>query len=217
MMELIKGSIGFLDMTSWWLDELSYKERETILSVYNPIGNSSDNLIHGDVISTTEEPISLLYGIAGWLNSHEHIELCIKLYTKAKSLINANTTAINVHLLHNSEIISYHKHRLHIGLEPTITACEDQIKIADEAAHEFMLDYQEQLNFARERNIDISLDNGAVLPSHRGYKQLSIFFSNSNQYQRAIDLCRQAHMQGWSGDWDKRIERYQKKAGKVTG
>ncbi|MFM5140880.1 hypothetical protein [Aeromonas rivipollensis] len=57
-MGLIKGSIGFLDMTSWWLDELSYKERETILSVYNPIGNSSDNLINGDVISTTEEPIS---------------------------------------------------------------------------------------------------------------------------------------------------------------
>ncbi|WJV68317.1 hypothetical protein PCO86_07940 [Pectobacteriaceae bacterium CE70] len=99
MMEFIKGSIGFLDMTNWWLDELSHKERETILSVYNPIGNSFANLISGNIISTTEELISLLYDIAGWLNSYEHVELCI---TKAKSLINTNTTAINIHLLHGS-------------------------------------------------------------------------------------------------------------------
>lgn len=147
-------------MTNWWLDELSHKERETILSVYNPIGNSFANLISGNIIATTEELISLLYDIAGWLNSHEHVELCI---TKAKSLINTNTTAINIHLLHDSEIISYYKHRLYIGLEPTITACEDKIKIADEAAQEFMLDYQEQLSFAREGNIDISSDDGAYL------------------------------------------------------
>ncbi|MFQ2912493.1 hypothetical protein ACK3YB_14480, partial [Aeromonas caviae] len=93
----------------------------------------------------------------------------------------------------------------------------DELILGKTDADSRALTYQEQLNFARERNIDISLDNCSVLPSHRGYKQLSIIFSNSNQYQRAIDLCRQAHMQGWSGDWDKRIERYKKKAGKVTG
>jgi len=71
-MKNIKGSLGFLGLTDWWLNEISKKERETILAIYNPMGSSSNNLIEGDISWTTEEPISLIYGIASWLKEKEH-------------------------------------------------------------------------------------------------------------------------------------------------
>jgi len=102
-------------------------------------------------------------------------------------------------------------------LDPTITACEQQIKIAQKAAQEFVIENFQQLDFAMKRQLAVSQEFYESLPSHTGYKQLSIIMANLNQYQKAIELCEQAQAQGWAGDWDKRIERYQKKAGKVTG
>ncbi|MFQ2228812.1 hypothetical protein ACK32Z_18155 [Aeromonas hydrophila] len=216
-MENIKGSLGFLGLTDWWLNEISKKERETILAIYNPMCSSSSNLIEGDISWTTEEPISLIYGIASWLKEKEHLELSMKLFSKAKSLIKTDTSALNIHFLYYNEIKIYYRHRDFIGLEPTITACEQQIKIAEKAAQEFVVENLQQLDFAMKRKLAVSQEFYESLPSHTGYKQLSIIMANLNQYQKAIDLCEQAQAQGWSGDWDKRIERYKKKAGKVTG
>ncbi|MEH8175059.1 hypothetical protein [Aeromonas veronii] len=216
-MKNIKGSLGFLGLTDWWLNEISKKERETILAIYNPMGSSSNNLIEGDISWTTEEPISLIYGIASWLKEKEHLELSMKLFSKAKSLIKTGTSALNIHFLYHSEIKIYYRHRDFIGLDPTITACEQQIKIAEKAAQEFVIENFQQLDFAMKRQLAVSQELYESLPSHTGYKQLSIIMANLNQYQKAIELCEQAQAQGWAGDWDKRIERYQKKAGKVTG
>ncbi|MEZ6975983.1 MULTISPECIES: hypothetical protein [unclassified Aeromonas] len=192
-MENIKGSIGYLGLTDWWLNELSHEDRGIILANYNPMGSSSELLTEGDISWTTEEPIPLLYGIASWLKDSEHLDLCMKLFAKAKSLITPGTSALDIHFLHDSEIRVYYKNRHLIGLEPTITACDLQIRVADMSAKKLLIEY------------------GYPLPSHRGYQQLSIILSNLYQYQRAIDLCIQAQGLGWSGDWDKRIVRYTKK------
>ena len=63
-MENIKGSIGYLGLTDWWLNELSHEDRGIILANYNPMGSSSKLLTEGDISWTTEEPIPLLYGMA---------------------------------------------------------------------------------------------------------------------------------------------------------
>ena len=42
---------------------------------------------------------------------------------------------------------------------------------------------------------------------HTGYEQLAIILEKQREYDEAIDLCKQAQKQTWSGEWDKRIER----------
>ena len=172
-MNVIKGSIGFLGLTNWWLYELSHNERETIMGVYNPMGSSSKSLTEGSILLTSEEPISLIYGIASWLNNYEDLELCMKLFSKAKSLITESVQAKNVHFLYGNEIKIYYKHRDIIGLEPTITACEQQIKISEEVAHEYISEYLQEMSLVKNKTLDFSRDYSGILPSHIGYKQLS--------------------------------------------
>ncbi|WP_426716781.1 hypothetical protein ACEN19_03680 [Corynebacterium auriscanis] len=52
-----------------------------------------------------------------------------------------------------------------------------------------------------------------VLPVHPGFKQLAIIHEKQKEFQAALDLCIEARDAGWAGDWDKRIERLEKKLG----
>ncbi len=49
------------------------------------------------------------------------------------------------------------------------------------------------------------------MPSHTGLRQLAIIREKDGEFDAAIQLCRQAKKDGWSGDWDKRIERLEAK------
>jgi len=49
------------------------------------------------------------------------------------------------------------------------------------------------------------------VPSHRGFTQLSIIREKSGDIAGAIDLAEHAAEDGWSGDWDKRLERLRKR------
>lgn len=48
-------------------------------------------------------------------------------------------------------------------------------------------------------------------PGHRGFMQLAIIREKEGNFGAAIALAEQAKGQGWTGDWDKRIGRVQKK------
>ena len=48
-------------------------------------------------------------------------------------------------------------------------------------------------------------------PVHVGYKQLCIIFERQGKYEEALNLAKQAKKEKWNEDWDKRIEKYQKK------
>jgi hypothetical protein len=52
------------------------------------------------------------------------------------------------------------------------------------------------------------------LPRHLGYERLAISAEKAGNYEKAITFSRDAKLQGWAGDWDKRIERCQQKATK---
>lgn len=49
------------------------------------------------------------------------------------------------------------------------------------------------------------------LPIHKGFEQLAIVLDKQGNQGDAIHLCQQAKREGWSGDWDKRIQRYEAK------
>lgn len=82
------------------------------------------------------------------------------------------------------------------GLEKAICACRQQIDYAPKAAKAFMKKYK-----------------GETLPGHKGYQQLAIILEKEKNFSEAIEVCSQAMEQGWSGEWEKRIQRCKKKGG----
>ena len=52
---------------------------------------------------------------------------------------------------------------------------------------------------------------GLPLPGHVGYKQLCIIMEKQKNYEEVSRLSKIAKEQGWSGDWDRRIEKCKKK------
>lgn len=78
-------------------------------------------------------------------------------------------------------------------LDKAIDACRQQIAISRETAAAFLDQYP-----------------GQPLPAHTGYEQLSIILDKQGKRHEAIELCKKAEQEGWSGSWEKRIERYSK-------
>ncbi|WP_439830575.1 hypothetical protein, partial [Aeromonas caviae] len=56
-----------------------------------------------------------------------------------------------------------------------------------------------------------STENSKIRCGMTGYQQLSIIMEKLSDYQKVIAICNEAKNEGWSGDWDKRIERCTKK------
>jgi hypothetical protein len=76
-----------------------------------------------------------------------------------------------------------------------IEACKQQIAVSEKAKIAFLKEY-------------------CSLPSHEGYKQLCIIMEKQKNYDEVIRLSKIAKGQGWVGDWDKRIEKCEKRLGR---
>lgn len=105
-----------------------------------------------------------------------------------------NFPVLDKHFELSENIPLYYKNREVEGLEKTIEACRQQIELACQAKAAFLEKYPWQ-----------------PLPSHRGYEQLAIILGKQGKHGEAIQVCEQAKGEGWSGDWDTRIERYKGK------
>jgi len=80
-------------------------------------------------------------------------------------------------------------------LARAVEACKEQIAMAPASAKAFLVEYYYD----------------SFLPGHKGYQQLAIILEKAARFQEAIALSRQAKSQGWAGDWDRRVERCEKK------
>jgi len=108
--------------------------------------------------------------------------------------IATGSPVLDKHFELSENIPALYKKREPEGLERTIKVCMQQIDLAPQAKAVFLEQYPEQ-----------------PLPSHRGYKQLTIILDKQSRYDEAIKICEQAKYEGWAGDWGRRIERYNKK------
>ena len=86
-----------------------------------------------------------------------------------------------------------------MALEKSISACKEQIALASKASKAFLKEYPNQ-----------------PLPVHAGYSKLRIILEKQKKYDEAIELCLEAKVQGWNGDWDKQIETLKKKKEKLS-
>jgi hypothetical protein len=191
----IEGEIGYYGLQEWWLSDLTKEEQNVILSVYNPLGIGEDSLIKGKIFSTSQTVIGLLSGLSGWFKKPEYREIGYKIIKKAEELASDKIPFLDLHFLYQPKIQIYYRNRDNdeFALSLAIEACKQQIGISEKAKEAFIKEM------------------GLPLPGHVGYKQLCIIMEKQKNYEEVIRLSKIAKEQGWSGDWDRRIEKCKKK------
>ena len=120
--------------------------------------------------------------------------------TKAEELVNPSTNILDIHFLYSNKISLYYRFRDSEpnALEVAISACKKQIEISSKAKVQFKKEYKK-----------------SPLPSHTGFEQLAIIEEKRGNFQSCIDISTTALKQGWSGDWENRIERVKRKMDKL--
>lgn len=191
----VNGVIKYLNLEDWWLNELNDKERKIILNNHS-LMDSENSIIEGEIYSNSQTLLHFFWGLIGWFNKPEIRYIAYKLIEKAETLIDKNSDPLDIHFLYGTKLEVCYKDRdlRSNGLELAIKACEQQIENSPAAATVFKKQYS------------------GDLPAHKGYYQLAIILEKQKRYSEAISLCEKAKFQGWAGDWDKRIERCNKRA-----
>jgi len=191
--KVTKGMIGYLDLSDWWFEAFTDAERNTIRSVFKPMGGldlDKRTIQYSDMTTLT-----FLTGMAGWFKKDEHRPIAYRILEQAEHHLSSAVDPEDIHFFRQSQIeIFYRDRNSPKHLNHAIHACELQIACAPVTAKSFKRRYR-----------------GEPLPSHKGYTQLAIVRESQKDYSAAIRLCNEAKKKGWCGDWDKRIARCEKK------
>ncbi len=183
----VQGEIGYHKLSEWWLSTFSEAEREHI-------ERSAGPLTEGEIGRTSQTPTRLLYQAASNFRREEDLSIAQRLLARAEEM--AGSDILDLHYCYMTRILLHYRHR---NADPTvlnegIAACEKQIALAPMAAVAF----KEWLP-------------NHPLPAHTGFYQLTVIRDKQGNYEEAIRLSRLALEQGWAGDWERRIVRYEKK------
>jgi hypothetical protein len=191
----IGGEIGFHGLEDWWIKTFTGSERSYIEREYNPLSVGGDlgySLTRGEILSTSQTASQLLCGLASWFTKEDDFSIGERIIEKSIAL--SESDILDRHFAYNQAIEIFYRHRNDpTSLAKAIHACESQIAIAPQAARAFHKEYR-----------------GEPLPEHRGFKQLAIIRSNELNDMEVVRVCKQAKLQGWAGDWDKRISMAEK-------
>lgn len=202
----VGGQIAHFGLQQWWLSLMPI-DRQALCDAH-------EKLVAGSVGGGGEMPLatgysghhgksadSLLMGLAMVLNRPQTRQLAIIVIEKAEEIaICSNSPIIDLHFIYGvmQEIYYRTRESSTSGLNKTIEACQKQIALSSKS----MAAIKRKFSSA---------------PSHPGYKQLAIIYEKQGLVKEAITLCQRAKKQGWHGDWDKRIDRYQRKLAKSKG
>ena len=204
----IKGELGYFGLANWWFSTFTEQERAYIETTYAPmqagIGGIAQNrggLTQGDITFTTQTIGMFLSGLSTWFRKTEHDrDIARRMLAKSLETIDSRADILGLHFTYQSLIEVWYRDRDNLphALDEAIKACQGQIAIAPKAAKQFKKEYP-----------------WSLLPRHVGYQQLTIIYDKQKLYDEAIQVARQAKKQGWNGDWDARIARYETKKAKL--
>ena len=197
----VEGSIGFFGLADWWLNSFTESEREYIEQKFKPMTTGAPNnrpLTQGKILSTSQTASGLLCGLASWFKKPEEFSIGRRIAEKSIELSGSNILDRHFAYQQMIEICYNSRGNEASAMDLAIQTCELQIALAPQAAEAF-----------RKKYI------GQPLPRPVGYEQLAIIREKEKNYFEAIILSKQAKEQGWTGEWDKRIERCEKKFRKL--
>ncbi len=183
----IGGYISKYNLTDWWLLTFNKEEREYIVNKYG------SDLIEGQPYFNTEV-YCFLGNLSSWFSTKKDLSISLRILEKAESLFNYNSSITDEHFYYMNNIEIYYKDRENnTSFEKTIEYCNKQISISNKV----------KTSFLKEDN--------DTLQSHVGFKQLAIIEEKRGNLQKALELSKQAQIEGWNGDWDDRIAKLEKK------
>lgn len=195
---IVSGDIKYHNLTDWWLNELTLEERNRIREVYKPMSSSDREYFidEGNIEYSSCSDLGFIGGLAGWFQKVQDYEIAEKILKKGNEIISNNENILDEHFFYLSGIRVYYKNRekKEGSLDKAIYYCNKQIEISKLSKEGFLHEYPKSL-----------------LPEHTGYKQLAIIYEKNKNYQKALTLSKRALSEGWSGDWEKRIARLEKK------
>lgn len=216
----VGGLIGHFGLEQWWFEELTEADRQLIRARYQPMGMPAnyDSLTGGGTIFSAQTTASWLMTLAGWFKPAEpqEADLILRIAEKAwqvKDVLAPSKGAeatFSRHLALGGISEAYYRFRENpTYFERSMEAARLQIAMQKDAARAWK---QQEIDLARRTGSPAPKD--IILPSHQGYKRMAIVLEQSKQFDEAIALVCEARAAGWSGDWDKRIERLKKKLSK---
>jgi hypothetical protein len=187
----IGGEIAYFGLQNWWVKDLTPQERNTILSLYQPIGLSKNSLIEGNISYSGQTATAFLTGLLSWFKKPEYQQISSKIIKQIDALSMKKGSVMDRHFFLTTKIQIHYRNRdtEESALPAAIEACKELISISSSAKRAFLRDYP-----------------NSPLPSHVGYNQLCIILEKQKNYDEVIRLAKNAKEQGWMGDWDKRID-----------
>ena len=189
----VEGELGYFGLGSWWLGAFTRAEQHLIESSFqHPNAPArSRPLTMGHKPLPFHSAAGLLTAMAACLRSEpQNRNLALRILAKAEERARIEDNILGMHFAYQEIIRLHTKWRDHFrdSLDLTFGACHKQVTIAAEAAQ-----------ILRELRPQESL------PTHLGFQQLAILLEREGSYSQAIEVCKQAREQGWSGNWTWRI------------
>jgi len=118
----IKGTIGYFNLSDWWLSEFTEDERVYIQGKFQPLGSSGNSLTEENITSTSQTSIGFLSNLSGWFSKKEDRSIAYKIISKAEQLINNDSNVLDIHFLYSAKIEIMYKDRdvISDGLEKSV-------------------------------------------------------------------------------------------------
>ncbi len=186
----VKGSIKFYGLVDWWLNQFTYEERKEIFDKC---------YIDKEVYFTSRDVVSYLAGM--WTQFDDINPIKEKVAQKIYDVFNSQNRSmvISMHFFLLSKMGNIYKQKERPNYKSyLINVCQESIEFSPKAAMAFKQEYKD------------------FLPSHPCFRRLAILFEKEKMFSEAIAICKKAQKEGWSGDWQKRIQRCQTRAEKMA-
>lgn len=200
----IKGEIGFLKLEDCWINILTEDEKRFLLNNVRYLGSDKStryNLLESNIASSSLTVMKFVSSMLTYIKNKEELGLAKKLFDVAvENAILDDDNAFGMHLILGQMGDIYYKSRDEDeNLSLAIGFYNKQIAMSKVAANSW------------KRECNKIGDTSGKMPSHRGYTQMAIILEKQKHYKEAYELCKKAKSEEWNGDWDKRIERLNKK------
>jgi hypothetical protein len=191
----ISGELGYFGLGSWWLSTFSARQRHDMEAAFQApdLPKGARPLTKDRGLLPVQTAAELLVLLADRLcDRPEDRALACLVLAKAEERAVAEDDLLGLHFTYHQMIRLHLRWREHFpdAADLAFAACHKQIRIAPEAAQAF-----------RGRS------SGKPLPIHLGYQHAATILEQQEVCARAIEICKQAREEGWSGNWEWRIVR----------
>lgn len=208
------GLLGHHGLREWWDSTFSPEEQRLIEGRHQPLGGGLATLTDGNISSTSQSAAGLLWALAGWFNKLGERHIARRMLAKAEEIA---TEVVDRHFVYSQLIdVTYPEREREPGaMGEAIRACQAQIALGPAVMAAMRAEQADRERFLADRDREMGRAHESrefQSPGHRGFTQLAIIREKEGNFEAAIALAEQANAQGWTGDWDNRINRLRKKA-----